>query len=103
MDRCPKDELTTKNLVWNKSSSHSREKLEKPVGGRGWPPLAIGGLRKPCLRSMGDEIEIVGGTTLALFLAGEKEWKHRGPCEKRKKDWWTNGYQNWSDEALRNA
>ena len=31
----PKDEPTSKNLVWNKSSSHSREKLEKAVGGGG--------------------------------------------------------------------
>ena len=41
MDGCSKDELTAKNLVWNKSSSYSREKLEKPVGGGGgeWHPL----------------------------------------------------------------
>ena len=32
MDRCPKDEPTAKNLVCPKSSSHSREKLENPVG-----------------------------------------------------------------------
>ena len=47
MDRYPKDEPTGKNLVSkNRSSSHSREKLEKPV--RGWvasTPLAIGGLK----------------------------------------------------------
>ena len=46
MDRCPKDEPTAKNSVWNKSSSHSREKLEKPVrgggGGGGWPPEGKG-------------------------------------------------------------
>ena len=35
MDRCPKNESTAKNLFWNKSSSHSLEKLEKPVGGGG--------------------------------------------------------------------
>ena len=29
-------------------------------------------LRKRCLRSMDDEIEIAGGTTLAMFLAGIK-------------------------------
>ena len=38
-------------------------------------------LRKRCLRSMGDEIEIAGGTTLAMFLAGKNERKHRGPDE----------------------
>ena len=32
MDRCPKDVPTTKNLVWNKSSPHSREKLENLLG-----------------------------------------------------------------------
>ena len=37
MGKCPKDEATTKNFVWNESSSHSQEKLEKPVGG-GMPP-----------------------------------------------------------------
>ena len=35
MDRYPNDEATAKNLVWNKSSSQSQEKLEKPVGGGG--------------------------------------------------------------------
>ena len=34
MDRCLKDEATAKNFVWNKSSSHSQEKLERP-GRRG--------------------------------------------------------------------
>ena len=37
MDRCPKDEPTAKSLVCKKNSSHSQEKLEKPVGG-GWHP-----------------------------------------------------------------
>ena len=32
MDGCPKDEPRAKNLVCRKTSSHSREKLEKPVG-----------------------------------------------------------------------
>ena len=32
MDRYPKDEATAKNFVSNKSSSHSQEKREKPVG-----------------------------------------------------------------------
>ena len=32
MDRCPKDEPAGKNLVYKKSSSYFREKLEKPVG-----------------------------------------------------------------------
>ena len=43
----PKNEPTAKKLVWTKSSSHSREKLKKPVGrGRCHPsPLAIGGLK----------------------------------------------------------
>ena len=50
MDRYPKDEATAKNFVWNKSSSHSQEKLEKPVGG--WRiddplPPPIGGFNKP--------------------------------------------------------
>ena len=58
-------------------------------------------LRKRCLRSMDDEIKIAGGITPAMFLAGKKERKHRGPDEKRIKDWWTNGYQNWSDEAFK--
>ena len=40
MDKCPKDESTIKNLVCEKSSSHSREKLEKPVGG--WHPRPPG-------------------------------------------------------------
>ena len=38
----PKDEPTAKNLVWNKSSSHSRKKTGKIRWGH--PPLAIGGL-----------------------------------------------------------
>ena len=50
---------------------------------------------------MDNEIKIAGGITLAMFLAGKKERKHRGPDEKRIKDWWTNGYQNWSDEAFK--
>ena len=58
-------------------------------------------LRKRCLRSVDDEIEIAEGTTFAMFLAGKKEWKDRGPDEKRIKDWWTNGYQSWSDEAFK--
>ena len=45
MDRCPKEEPAAKNLVWNKSSTYSREKLEKPVEGPPW--LAIGGLIVP--------------------------------------------------------
>ena len=50
MDRCPKDGPTAKNLACKESSSHSREKLEKPVGGGGGGevasiPLAIGGLK----------------------------------------------------------
>ena len=45
MDRYPKDEATAKNFVWNKSSSHSQEKLEKPVGGGGWMPPP--GFNKP--------------------------------------------------------
>ena len=45
MDRYPKDEATTKNFVWNESSSHSQEKLEKPV--EGWMPPPIGGFDKP--------------------------------------------------------
>ena len=45
MDRCPKDKPTAKNLVCKKSYSHSRAKLEKPVGGGIHPPPpAIGGL-----------------------------------------------------------
>ena len=49
LDRCRKDEATAKNFVWCKSSSHSQEKLEKPVGGglgggHPSPLLAIGGL-----------------------------------------------------------
>ena len=43
MDRCPNDETTAKNFVWNKSSSHSQEKLEKILFGF-FSPLAIGGL-----------------------------------------------------------
>ena len=43
-------------------------------------------LRKRCLRSMDDEIKIAGGTTLAMFLAGKKERKHRGPDEKKMTD-----------------
>ena len=35
MDRCPKDEPTAKKLVWNKSSPHSRETLEKPFSSEG--------------------------------------------------------------------
>ena len=35
MDRCPKDDPTAKNLVCKESSSHSREKLEKYLLGRG--------------------------------------------------------------------
>ena len=58
-------------------------------------------LRKHCSRSMDDEIEIAGRTTLAMFLAGKKEPKHRDPDEKRIKEWWTNGYQNWRDEAFK--
>ena len=44
MDRCPKDETTAKNFVWNKSSSHFQEKLGKPLGGGIHQPPAIGGL-----------------------------------------------------------
>ena len=32
MGRCPKDAPTAKKLVWNKSSSHFLENLEKPFG-----------------------------------------------------------------------
>ena len=50
MDRCPKDEPTAKNLVCMETSSHSREKLEKPVGGASTlhppSPLAIRGLKQ---------------------------------------------------------
>ena len=43
MDGCPKDEPTAKNLVCKKSSSLSREKLEKPVGrGGGGHPHPLG-------------------------------------------------------------
>ena len=35
MVRCPEDEPTAKNLVCKESSSYSRGKLEKPVGGWG--------------------------------------------------------------------
>ena len=45
MDRCPKDEPTGKNLVWNKTSSHSQEKPEKPFFGVASTPLAIGLLK----------------------------------------------------------
>ena len=48
MDRYLKDETAAKNFVWNKSSSHSQEKLEKPAGGGGggWmqPPPPLEGL-----------------------------------------------------------
>ena len=51
MDRYPKVEARAKNFVWNKSSSHSQEKLEKPVwgggGGGGWIPPSIRGFNKP--------------------------------------------------------
>ena len=41
IDRCPKDGYTAENLASKKSSSHSQEKLEKPVGG--WnPQIPIG-------------------------------------------------------------
>ena len=48
MDRCPKNDLTAKSLVCKKSSSHLREKLEKPVEevASSSPPLAIGELIK---------------------------------------------------------
>ena len=55
MDRCSKDEPAAKNLVYKKSSSHSREKLEKPVGGGEgfYPlPLAIGGLSVVIVQAM---------------------------------------------------
>ena len=58
-------------------------------------------LRKRCLCSIADEIEIAGGTTLALFLTGKKERNHRSLDEKRIKEWWTNVYQIWSDEAFK--
>ena len=33
MDRCPKNEATARNFVWNKSSSHSQEKWKNLLGG----------------------------------------------------------------------
>ena len=48
---------------------------------------------------MDDEIATAPGATFDIFLAGKKEWKHRGPDEKRIKHWWTSGCQNWSDEG----
>ena len=47
MDRYPKDEATTENFVRNKNSSHSQEKLEKPVGGCREHATPIGGFNKP--------------------------------------------------------
>ena len=46
MDRCPKNEATAKNFVWNKSSSHSQEKWKNLLGGGevDVTPTLIGGL-----------------------------------------------------------
>ena len=35
MDRCPNNEATAKNFVWNKSSYHSQEKWKNLLGGVG--------------------------------------------------------------------
>ena len=46
MERCPKNEATAKNFVWNKSSSHSQEKWKNLLGGGGEvdvTPIPIGG------------------------------------------------------------
>ena len=49
MDRYLEDAATAKNFVWNKSSSNSQEKLEKPVGGWRVDATPIGGFNKPII------------------------------------------------------
>ena len=43
MDRCPKNEATAKNFVWNKNSSHSQEKWKNLQWGSMSPPPPLKG------------------------------------------------------------